>query len=358
MANMDRVVELFTLLGLSILVVILRMFVRIQAVGLRRLEADDFLVMLGMAAFIAESTLAYQVNAWYDGFANSGMTEDHRATLDPNGEEYMKRVDGSKTQMAGWVMYALVLWSLKAAMCSLFLRLTSRLGSYKIRIQIGFGLLLVTWLSVTLAIIFSCTPIYKNWQVYPDPGLNCQPALSRINIFVTLLLNVATDLYLLTIPLPLLWSANIKPMRKLGLILLFSGAVFVMLAGVLRCVLILANDQTGAIDGSAWAVRETFVAVMTTNLPVIFPLIKGWIGSCFGIISSIKESRPTGVPHGSIPLPDGSWSRKGGQSRFDNGGNTFVHTGSQERIVDAPNDGIKVEMNIEVSRSDRKLEEA
>lgn len=55
---------------------------------------------------------------------------------------------------------------------------------------------------------------------------------------------------------------------------LFSGGIFVTMAGILRCILILTNPITGAQQAGSWACRETFVAVVTTNLPMVFPLIR------------------------------------------------------------------------------------
>lgn len=200
----------------------------------------------------------------------------------------------------------------------------------------------------------------KRATAFGDPNtsflsVNCQPASSRINVFVTLGLNVATDIYLLTIPVPMLWNAKIPLWKKLGLILLFSGGIFVTMAGILRCVLILANDVTGAQDGSAWAVRETFVAVVTSNVPLIFPLVRRWVGNTLGSFSSRKDSRsgmPTGGNHGSIPLPDRSWHSRKDEEHFSNGGDAYAFAGSRERIVEASKPGsrgIKVEMDVQVS---------
>lgn len=68
----------------------------------------------------------------------------------------------------------------------------------------------------------------------------CQPAISKVDIIVTLVLNVVTDIYLICIPVPLLWKSSLRPLKKAGLIILFSGGLFVTVAGVLRCVLILS----------------------------------------------------------------------------------------------------------------------
>ncbi|KAK0715575.1 hypothetical protein B0H67DRAFT_490425, partial [Lasiosphaeris hirsuta] len=269
------VTEAFTLLGIGLLFIGLRLYVRITTVGWKDLQADDYLMVVAAIAYSVETALAYSVGAYWKGLANNAMTDEERRLLNPSSEEYMLRVNGSKTQVAGWSTYTFLLWVIKAAMCTFYLRLTEGL-EFKMRIHIGFGLIVSTWLAVLFSILFGCMPFEKNWQIYPDPGNFCQPAISKIDIFVTVVLNVVTDLYLLSIPIPMLWRASIKPVKKAGLILLFSGGAFVTMAGILRCVLILTNPVNGAQQAGSWAVRETFVAVVTSNLPMVFPLVKRW----------------------------------------------------------------------------------
>lgn len=85
----------------------------------------------------------------------------------------------------------------------------------------------------------------------------CQPAISNQVVWVYLSFNVSTDLYLLSIPLPMLWQAKLKPLKKWGLLFLFSGGLFVIVCATLRCVLIvtvsccplsaLANAELGPL---------------------------------------------------------------------------------------------------------------
>lgn len=72
----------------------------------------------------------------------------------------------------------------------------------------------------------------------------CQPASSKLYIFLIVSLNIVTDLYLILIPIPMLWGAQIPKVKKIGLVVLFSGGIFVMVAGLLRCVLILKVCQS------------------------------------------------------------------------------------------------------------------
>ncbi|KAL2176939.1 uncharacterized protein P884DRAFT_184018, partial [Thermothelomyces heterothallicus CBS 202.75] len=264
--------EAFSLLGIGLFVIGLRLYVRISSAGLKHLHADDYLMMLAAVAYSVETYLAYSVGAFWKGLANNGMTDEQRYLLDLDSKEYQWRVNGSKTQLAGWSTYTFLLWVIKAAMCSFYLRLTEGLGFEK-RIYAGFVLIFGTWLAVLLSILLGCQPFQKNWQIYPDPGNGCQPAISKVDIFVTVVLNVITDIYLMSIPLPLLWKSSLRPLKKAGLMLLFSGGIFVTAAGILRCVLIIADPINGAQKAGSWAVRETFVAVVTSNLPMISSLI-------------------------------------------------------------------------------------
>lgn len=47
-----------------------------------------------------------------------------------------------------------------------------------------------------------------------------------------------------------------------------------MMAGILRCVLILRDPVGGAQQAGSWAVRETFVAVIIGNIPMIYPFLR------------------------------------------------------------------------------------
>jgi hypothetical protein len=72
----------------------------------------------------------------------------------------------------------------------------------RIRVKLAYAFIGATYIAVILSILLGCRPMSKNWQIYPDPGNYCQPAVSHIDVYVTVVLNVATDLYLITIPTP------------------------------------------------------------------------------------------------------------------------------------------------------------
>jgi hypothetical protein len=98
------------------------------------------------------------------------MSSQEREALNPGSREYSLRVNGSKTQVAGWAVYITLLWTLKAAMCSFYMRLTEGLAVYRSRVYVAFVLVFTTWITVLLSILLGCRPFHKNWQINPDPG--------------------------------------------------------------------------------------------------------------------------------------------------------------------------------------------
>lgn len=67
-------------------------------------------------------------------------------------------------------------------------------------------------------------------------------------------MNVLTDLYLISIPVPMLWQSSLKPAKKFGLIILFSGGLFVVACAILRCALIVTVSHLADISFvSTWA---------------------------------------------------------------------------------------------------------
>ncbi|KAK1749791.1 hypothetical protein QBC47DRAFT_129792 [Echria macrotheca] len=353
------VTEAFTLLGIGLLFIGLRSYVRISTVGWKGLQADDYLMWVAAIAYSAETALAYSVGAYWRGLANNGMTDEQRALLDPSSEEYRLRVNGSKTQVAGWSTYTFLLWVIKAAMCTFYLRLTEGL-EFKTRIYVGFVMIFTTWVAVLLSILLGCMPLEKNWQIYPDPGNFCQPAISKIDIFVTVVLNVVTDLYLLAIPMSLLWRASLRPAKKAGLILLFSGGLFVTMAGILRCVLILTDPINGAQQAGSWAVRETFVAVVTSNLPMVFPLVTRWGKPLIGSLRTFSSTagKLSGMSRSADPKPgafrlEDKNSRRGMGPRSVNPIPELTVNGSEEYIVDPQNKEVQ---GVSTNGSDTDIE--
>ncbi|KAL8721224.1 MAG: hypothetical protein Q9225_002036 [Loekoesia sp. 1 TL-2023] len=55
---------------------------------------------------------------------------------------------------------------------------------------------------------------------------------------------------------------------------MFSGGILVTVAGILRCVLILTAGANGPAQAGEWSIRESFIAVIVGNLPMLYTLFQ------------------------------------------------------------------------------------
>ncbi|KAJ9314485.1 hypothetical protein DTO271D3_5223 [Paecilomyces variotii] len=287
-------VEQWTLLALAIVIIIVRVYVRWTLVGPRNFAADDYLMPVAGIVFIMETVAAYLVGAKFGGLTNSYMTPEERAELDPNSKEYYDRVWGSKIQVIGWSFYVFILWTIKFCLAFFYARLTTGLAYMELRVKIAYVVLGATYIMVCLTLLLSCRPMHKFWQINPDPGNICQATHSQVYVYIAVVPNVLTDLYLLSIPLPMVWKVNISVRKRVSLMALFSGAAFVIMASIIRAVTIVKSGPNGAVAGSQWACRETFVSIIVSNLPIIQPLLrKGAKMIGLTILFSSYASKPT-----------------------------------------------------------------
>ncbi|PSR83420.1 hypothetical protein BD289DRAFT_370042, partial [Coniella lustricola] len=266
-----RLVEWSVMFGVAVVMTVLRTYARTSKNGWNGMAWDDHLVWLALAAYAVLALNVFTIDVVAEGLSNNGMTDEHRWLLANDGtysQEYQLRVLGSKAQLVKWFLYALTLWLLKGSLLYFF------------SAWVGAGFLLLTWAATSVTVLASCQPLTNYWQIFPDPGTMCQPAISPILIAVFLGCNVITDVYLISIPIPVLLKARLRSSQKISLICLFSCTILITGISIVRALFMLKDPKING-DGM-WDVRETFVALVTTNIPPIVPLLRSWFACCLG----------------------------------------------------------------------------
>ncbi|KAJ4292690.1 hypothetical protein N0V90_009353 [Kalmusia sp. IMI 367209] len=131
-----------------------------------------------------------------------------------------------------------------------------------------------------------------NWQVRPLPPRQC--TFKPQNFYVGAILNVLTDLVILSIPVPMLWKLRIKLHKKIVIGVFICSGTFVIVAAIVRAVLTLGSKPS-ALNINRWGVRETIVGILTVNLPILRPMFNRnfWRGKTYiAESSSFRLSRP------------------------------------------------------------------
>ncbi|KAL1984242.1 hypothetical protein VTN96DRAFT_9376 [Rasamsonia emersonii] len=281
--------EAWTEYAIGVIILFLRIFARWKTVGFRW-QGDDYFTIGVLIFWTAELSMLELIGQYG---TNIGIYDDIGATLSP---EQIRRYEiGSKCLLAGWTCYVTLIWCLKACMLFFYNRITltgvvTRLGlAQQKAVKITAVICVLAYIAMIAVIYGHCTPVRKNWQVYPYPGDQCTIDVANYLAIVTT--NMSTDFMILCIPIPLLWKVKIPLRRKLLIALLLCSGVFIMTATLLRCLLSL-KDINGINTSTIWAIRETFVGIVAVNASCIKPLFSSstWLRSANGSSSNNKKS--------------------------------------------------------------------
>ncbi|KAF2679284.1 hypothetical protein K458DRAFT_346923 [Lentithecium fluviatile CBS 122367] len=336
MAGENFLAEAWSELAIALCTIGLRLYFRITQVGIRKLGVDDYLMICAGALYVCETTAAHYVGVWL-GLANNNITPEGRASLDPNSQEWRFRVNGSKTHIVGWFMYTALFWLLKCCWTVYYSRMTDGVRKMDIRIKMAWVFIGSTYVAAVCMILFKCWPLHRQWQINPDPGNNCQPGFSKLQVSFVMAINTATDLYLMAIPIPIIWKARLDTKRKISLMVLFSGGWIVIIFGILRCVTLVTVGANEPSESGQWSVRESFVAVLVSNAPMVFPLFKRWFYAATNLTSSGFRSN---TPGQSYPLDSNIKRTGGGNSHARSGSNPLSgrHKKNYQHPLSIPND--------------------
>ncbi|KAG8159890.1 hypothetical protein KVR01_010527 [Diaporthe batatas] len=290
-ATVELAVEWIVYLVIILVITALRTYARASIPGRSGFGWDDYLVWIAVVWYVILTAEVYVIGVTAVGIANDSMTDEYRARLakdGPESQEFRLRVLGSKVQLAAWISYSLVLWLLKGSLlCFFVVRLTEGINGARTRAWIGTVLLVATWVSIVVTVLASCRPLNKMWQIFPDPGAVCYAGVSPVLIGVTLAGNILTDVYLISIPVPALLRASLGRVQKVSLVSLFSCSSLITAMAIVRVVVIVVNSNSNG-DG-AWALRECFVGMVTTNMAPIIPLFRKWLSPWLGRLESSSD---------------------------------------------------------------------
>ncbi|KAI0011512.1 hypothetical protein F4779DRAFT_615534 [Xylariaceae sp. FL0662B] len=260
----DLTVELFTELGVGIVIFGLRFYTRWKVAGFRNFGIDDMFAGIAVVFWILEATFLFTC-----GYIGNNVGLNEQTALEVPDSDVPRLIEGSKHAYAAWVFYILLIWSLKAVLLFLYNRLTMGLWQQKLA-KIMMGVSAATFLASLFWHIFSCLPTHRSWQVKPYPGNEC--TLRRGNYIIITILDVLTDLGIMAIPVPMLLQSTLSIGRKLSLGALFCSGIFVMICAIIRAYYSLRDIQTLSV-ALGWASREILVASIVVCAPTLKPLV-------------------------------------------------------------------------------------
>ncbi|KAG8672586.1 hypothetical protein FPOAC1_005862 [Fusarium poae] len=204
------------------------------------------------------------------------MAPDVADNLTP--EERDKAVFGSKMTFVLEIFALTAVWTIKACLLFLYNRLTQG-TSIKQRWAVRFvaAFCAITYIVVIfLFVFFWCSPTPEYWAVPVNPN-KMQCATYYSHMITATACNIASDIMLILLPIPIVINISLSRKRRVGLCCVFGLGLFNILAAVLNRYYNFSNPNSYVF--LYWYVAESGVALWVGNLPLCWPVLRLALGS-------------------------------------------------------------------------------
>ncbi|KAF6805731.1 hypothetical protein CSOJ01_09299 [Colletotrichum sojae] len=268
--GLDQVISWYICTAAAAVFLVLRLWIRIRR--FKSLAIDDGLIILSTCCLIGD--LVIQQHMW-----NLGMAEIPTASR----EEFIqimqvrffiykpsKLTRAELTDMdlqmivPGSILYVTSLWAIKIALVLFYKRIAAPGSKLQLVYNVALGLLVASWATIFFHIIFQCYPHDKRWSQDPD--------YAEINYWLTILLNIGSDVATVSLPIAMVLKLQMKMKQKLGVAAIFALGFFVIIASIIRAYYSKRNETMLTCTVS---MIETAVAIIAACLPALRTLFLG-----------------------------------------------------------------------------------
>ncbi|KAI0008608.1 hypothetical protein F4779DRAFT_618487 [Xylariaceae sp. FL0662B] len=249
--------------SIASVVVVLRFYTR--SIILKQVGADDYLVLMALMFVIATGT-SVCMNT------RNGLGKH---LWDLGGPEQIKKY------LKGFYI-SIMLYNIAL----MFVKLTFLVQYYRVlavkRMRTIFLIAMVVigcWsLSQVLISIFICDPISGFW----DRSLGAKCVISNLlQWYINSAMNIATDIVIFVLPMPVLSHLNLPRVQKFVLIGIFSLGFFTCAISVIRVKYLKQGGDYSYenVEASAWSMTELCSGVICACLPTLRPIVSKWVPS-------------------------------------------------------------------------------
>ncbi|KAB8277093.1 hypothetical protein BDV30DRAFT_223692 [Aspergillus minisclerotigenes] len=251
-------------LAVVVLIALLRYVSRWLQLGTpKNFQIEDLLMIVNVILYVLLTVYLIEV----EKYGTNGIPLDKVDQIKPSAIPDL--IKGSKLVIVVEQLWLGVIWGCKACLLLLYSTMTSGLSQHRIVKLIGAFCALSFVLVEILFFAAWCHPFSAYWSVPPK---NIQCSVYRNHLILVLALNIATDLMIMCIPLPLLIKAKLSLTKKITLCAVFSLGIFVILCSILSKYYSISNPYGDRwVD---WYVREAATAIVVANIPQTWTLFR------------------------------------------------------------------------------------
>ncbi|KAH7318081.1 hypothetical protein B0I35DRAFT_235024 [Stachybotrys elegans] len=252
--GLGQVVSWYICTAVALVFLACRLWVRVRKLGAVSLE-DAFLTLAGCCLL---GDLIIQHYMW-----SLGMADPATATFDGF-------VNIMKMIVPGSILYVTSLWAIKIALVIFYKKITIPGSRMAVIYNCTLGFLVASWALIFFHIIFQCFPHDKRWS--QDPSYQCDPYNALVNYWITIILNIFTDILIMSLPISVVLKLQMKTKQKIGVIAMFTLGVFVVITSIVRAYFSHRNETMLTCTVS---MIETAVAIIAACLPPLRQFIMG-----------------------------------------------------------------------------------
>lgn len=291
----------FPLLSASF--VILRLYARF--VVSRAFGLDDALILFTMAAAVAFSSIAIACTSYGLGLHLWHITKG-------------MLVNYVRLSTVNIIMIAVLPYLIKISIMVMYLRIFGHNRTFRRTVYGSIAFMVAAAIAFFLPMAMQCIPLSSAWDFGPGGRRRCinGPLLG----FITVAANAVTDLYVMCLPLPLLWRLQMPLQRKIGVIATFATGGIATTVAFVR-VGVTSNYETANADATwtyaqwmIWSLIELNVGIITSCMPPLQPLLRKVTGSVLGSVRT--PSRRSNPANRSSQYMPKKYGRSNGDTDF------------------------------------------
>ncbi|WXC67552.1 hypothetical protein SNK03_013358 [Fusarium graminearum] len=254
--GLGQVVSWYISTVVACIFLVLRLWIRARKLG--SLQIDDAFIILSACCLIGD--LIIQQHMWNLGMANiPGATPEQFKGM-------MQMI------VPGSILYVTSLWAIKIALVLFYKRLAAPGTRLQTIYNITLGLLVCFWAAIFFHIIFQCFPHDKRWS--QDPEYQCDPKEAERNYWLTVILNIGTDIVTISLPISMVLQLQMKTKQKIGVAAIFALGFLVVVASIIRAYYSKKNEtmltctvsmiETAYLTNLSLALRTLFLGQMSS----------------------------------------------------------------------------------------------
>ncbi|KAI1442376.1 hypothetical protein F5Y02DRAFT_262375 [Annulohypoxylon stygium] len=248
-----------------------------------KLGPDDYTILVSLGCALASSGI--MLAACHYGYGR------HLASLSP---QY--KYQAFKYFYLCQVTYKACLNLTKASILLLYLRIFGNTKWFRWACRFVLTCVVMYCIASVTATIFQCIPVTKAF----DKSLEGTCIDNGHFWYANAGFSIATDIIILTLPIPLVYALQIPNVQKAALIMVFALGVFVVITSCLRVTTIdlqaTTSDPTYDIASTMWTMIEMNVAIVCACLPMICPLIVKWFPKLMPALHNSRERSDKHTP--------------------------------------------------------------